>query len=134
MLCKARSGFLNESKIKKGGSSVQVEVSGEVDEHVEKPLRCTHVLREDGGKATIESRSDQNRGQPCARRSVLRACWREARTKRRDEGLEFPDIGCGRFKTMRLTTMYVIGVINVSSYSDVIPWFRRLILLRWFIY
>ena len=45
---KARSGFPRKSKIKKGGSSVQVADSLEVVEHVERQARCAHFRRDDG--------------------------------------------------------------------------------------
>ena len=44
---KARSGFPRKSKIKKGGSSVQVADSVEVEEHVERLVRCAHFRLED---------------------------------------------------------------------------------------
>ena len=39
--------FFTGGKNKKGDSSVQVEISVEAEEHVERLLRCTDMLRED---------------------------------------------------------------------------------------
>ena len=96
-----------EGEQHKKGSNVQGEVSVGADEHVERLVRCSYVMREDG-QATIRSRGDQNRGQRhttwvvqtcqacgqlCPRRSVCqtrgpRARRQEAGEKRRDKGWE----------------------------------------------
>ena len=51
VMCKARSTFLKGAK--RESSSVQVEICVEVDEQVEKLVRCEHLRRENGNKQQI---------------------------------------------------------------------------------
>ena len=130
--CKARPGFL-EGEQNKIGSDVQVEISVEVDEHVEQWVRCAHVVREDGDRQQVSHEvfrtvcnGTQNgwsklmglvgghvqEGVVPARR-WLRARPQERKTKRRVNRMERLRVRCeqrtvcgqGKFKMRKWTMM-----------------------------
>ena len=126
---KIRSGFMKEDKIKES-SNVQVEVCVEVDEQVERPVRCAHFMREDGDQQQIGRevlRTVSSGRQPGWSKLVglgpdlrrLRACLRELEITMGGQKIERSRRKSRKFQNVEAANG-VIEVVGVSSDSDVV--------------